>query len=658
MAYTKSQLSQMSTSAQYIADENAKLAQSPKCFIIPPQFYVQLNATFVDLPLIINVQACNVYCNVNTGPGTAAGKFTPIIKGQRMIEWPVGITQAILHVDLAGTGVEGTYFDVTLSDIQPPKMPVPEYSNVTFRVYFSAVRSAGIPLSYQKVWETDFVTSYSDVSLLGCDPVTGNPTLRGMVNQERWQFGGDDVIFMMPNEVCVGQTNGCGADPWRTRTDPVTGTGTVRALRTEWVPNTANGGASLRVIDGHGNDSSTQTRVPVINNTHRSGGQFCTMTTMVYRWGYLECETWQPYTGGTWMTAFWLLPIYNDAGTTLYEIDVGENRVPDWQQSQTDAGFAYHFYNYADRRAYKVLNAALRGIVLPLGNNLYNRWIRYGLLWDVDKIAFYIDGQKVAECPNLISSDFMHVILMQRTFGGTSNASFPGAEILFRKMELWQSADPADKQWLWKNEVLPVSRSGYRWDPATISPLFAISNAGLTCTIFQVNALSGVVQNCMVRTVGNCATNQKKFAAVVAGYDQCIGFHPAGMQMMNGWSGFSSIPHAALLCRAGQIHSAKAASIANGLDICGEGDTLECAIDRANNKIWFRVTPFATGIAGNWNGIATDNPATNSGGVSIAGIFPTAGLVFFGAEMYPGPTSKGQAVNLVAMAPPSGFSAF
>jgi hypothetical protein len=413
MAYTKSQLSQMSTSAQYIADENAKLAQSPKCFIIPPQFYVQLNATFVDLPLIINVQACNVYCNVNTGPGTAAGKFTPIIKGQRMIEWPVGITQAILHVDLAGTGVEGTYFDVTLSDIQPPKMPVPEYSNVTFRVYFSAVRSAGIPLSYQKVWETDFVTSYSDVSLLGCDPVTGNPTLRGMVNQERWQFGGDDVIFMMPNEVCVGQTNGCGADPWRTRTDPVTGTGTVRALRTEWVPNTANGGASLRVIDGHGNDSSTQTRVPVINNTHRSGGQFCTMTTMVYRWGYLECETWQPYTGGTWMTAFWLLPIYNDAGTTLYEIDVGENRVPDWQQSQTDAGFAYHFYNYADRRAYKVLNAALRGIVLPLGNNLYNRWIRYGLLWDVDKIAFYIDGQKVAECPNLISSDFMHVIQRQ-----------------------------------------------------------------------------------------------------------------------------------------------------------------------------------------------------------------------------------------------------
>jgi hypothetical protein len=49
-------------------------------------------------------------------------------------------------------------------------------------------------------------------------------------------------------------------------------------------------------------------------------------------------------------------------------------------------------------------------------------------------------------------------------------------------------------------------------------------------------------------------------------------------------------------------------ALANGTYLC-------CAVDLVNKRMWFRAN------AGNWNGNATYNPATNVGGVDISTVF-------------------------------------
>jgi hypothetical protein len=55
------------------------------------------------------------------------------------------------------------------------------------------------------------------------------------------------------------------------------------------------------------------------------------------------------------------------------------------------------------------------------------------------------------------------------------------------------------------------------------------------------------------------------------------------------------------------------------------GDTLCIALDLDNEKIWVRK-----GAAGLWNGSGTDNPATNTGGKSIAAFATTGSTAIYG----------------------------
>jgi hypothetical protein len=94
-----------------------------------------------------------------------------------------------------------------------------------------------------------------------------------------------------------------------------------------------------------------------------------------------------------------------------------------------------------------------------------------------------------------------------------------------------------------------------------------------------------------------------------------------------------------------------------GLNIGAQtaGNIIGVAVDLTNMKIWFRVQ------LGSWNGSGTDNPATNTGGISIS-------TVFGSAAAYPvqafGPSANGSAstVNFGATTfvngPPSGFLAW
>ena len=73
--------------------------------------------------------------------------------------------------------------------------------------------------------------------------------------------------------------------------------------------------------------------------------------------------------------------------------------------------------------------------------------------------------------------------------------------------------------------------------------------------------------------------------------------------------------------------------IINGSQVAGiqgwqHGDVLSFAVDLDNKKIWFRTN------GGNWNNNASNNPATNTGGIDISGL--AAGPYFaFGQAFAP-----------------------
>jgi len=83
--------------------------------------------------------------------------------------------------------------------------------------------------------------------------------------------------------------------------------------------------------------------------------------------------------------------------------------------------------------------------------------------------------------------------------------------------------------------------------------------------------------------------------------------------------------------------------------------TIGIAVDLDNDQIWFRYTP-----SGNWNGNATANPATNTGGVNIAPLNTTTVAPAVG---FNGTTGTGQVftgnfgASAFSGATPSGFSA-
>jgi hypothetical protein len=80
----------------------------------------------------------------------------------------------------------------------------------------------------------------------------------------------------------------------------------------------------------------------------------------------------------------------------------------------------------------------------------------------------------------------------------------------------------------------------------------------------------------------------------------------------------------------------------------GGGTNVGLAVDLVNSTAWFRVN------GGNWNASGTANPATNTGGINIAALFPfnAVFLVFCS-------NSNGSSVSLglssFVYAPPSGF---
>lgn len=131
-----------------------------------------------------------------------------------------------------------------------------------------------------------------------------------------------------------------------------------------------------------------------------------------------------------------------------------------------------------------------------------------------------------------------------------------------------------------------------------------ISNAGLTAT-----HATGSVGGARSATAKNSGLYYFEMTLTLAEANSGVGLITAAGTYTNiVIDGVSC----AVVYQSGAIWSNNANS-GRSLGALANGNIIGIAVDLDNNKVWFRKSP-----SGNWNGSGTDNPATNTGGVSIS----------------------------------------
>jgi hypothetical protein len=160
--------------------------------------------------------------------------------------------------------------------------------------------------------------------------------------------------------------------------------------------------------------------------------------------------------------------------------------------------------------------------------------------------------------------------------------------------------------------IVPAVTTYTSWNPADKANI-ALSNGNLTSTCTGSSGAIGV-------RAGTGKTSGKYYFEV----------------LMTGWSGTSGGVGICTLAKAfdsGGVTTAASAAVSkaaggtngsiyvNGassgkaLGSRVNGDVIGVAVDLNAKLIWFRAAP-----SGNWNGIATENPATGTGGISIGAL--------------------------------------
>ena len=108
----------------------------------------------------------------------------------------------------------------------------------------------------------------------------------------------------------------------------------------------------------------------------------------------------------------------------------------------------------------------------------------------------------------------------------------------------------------------------------------------------------------------------------------------------------------AVVYQSGAIWSNNA-NTAQTLGALANGDIIGVAVDFTNQKVWFRKTP-----SGNWNGVGANNPATNTGGVSISAFSATTLAPAIGwSNVAGGVVTSNFGASSFSGAVPSGFTA-
>lgn len=659
MARSKTNQTLISQAAAILAAEQAAAAVTTTgIFRIPALGYFVLpGAGTASLDIEIYPQEFTIAAQFIT-----IGK-TGLVAATTQVLFPAGSTKATVTFTKTSAAVDGLQTTPYLNAVNPGGAV--NYQNINIPITISS-RPAFIPTNYAKVFDSNLISTWSDFQLRGVNPTTGNPGWRAMQNKSRWQFEGSDTLFMLPNEICAGQTNGCGANPWKTTVH--TDTVTYRALRTEYLDNAANGGVGLRVIDDNGNDSDTQS-ILSLRGTHRSGIQATSQNLLCLRYGYIEVECWMPYTSNTWPVAFWLLPQRTVDGNTSWELDVAEAKLGSGgfaNSGRDEVLLVNHYNNYAGQLDINALTTR-RGLTTanPGLADLYEGFHKFGMLWTKDYIDYFIDGVFIARNAIKNAMDMGFLNLQHRTWGSVSASGF-SSEILVKNLSVYQSLDVAtDRQFIWINEEAPASRSGYRFDAKRSASFFSFTGGNTTATVtYNIDGDGATIrQTNGLPTYGNCANGQKRYAKI-AGSSQ-DGWGPgltvAGAQLCMSTPWTVKDQSALLLLGDGRVIHNNITVVASGAyPAYGNNDTVEIALDRVNKRLWFKTTPAATGVASNWNNNASADPATNVGGLDISTLFPDTALLFATAFVNNGSATYniGGAASLLVGDLPSGFSYF
>jgi hypothetical protein len=186
------------------------------------------------------------------------------------------------------------------------------------------------------------------------------------------------------------------------------------------------------------------------------------------------------------------------------------------------------------------------------------------------------------------------------------------------------------------------------WNSADKGNRVLLSNGDLTTTFDAGAAGYG-----NVRSVASASSGKKYWelsADVIASPGNTIveGIANATAQLTGGGAYLGNDTNSIGWAGDGVVYIS-AGALAN-IQGWAQGDTLCFAADFDNSTIWFRTN------GGNWNNSGTANPATNTGGISIAGM--AAGPYF---AAWSGTTTNDQhtanfGATSYAQAKPSGFS--
>src|SRR6516164_5442777 len=186
------------------------------------------------------------------------------------------------------------------------------------------------------------------------------------------------------------------------------------------------------------------------------------------------------------------------------------------------------------------------------------------------------------------------------------------------------------------------------WNPADKSANITLSNGNLTATNGASAGDNGV------RSVTSKSTGKYyvefTITGVLSGADTGIGIATGSAPLTIGATstgGFICYPG------TGNIYFNGSFTGVTPGGSTGIGTVWCMAIDLVNSKGWFRIN------GGNWDGSGTDNPATNTGGINIATLFPTnAAYAFFCANANAAGVTANFGTSAFSFTVPSGFSAW
>ncbi|MEB3286390.1 MAG: glycoside hydrolase family 16 protein [Vampirovibrionales bacterium] len=145
-------------------------------------------------------------------------------------------------------------------------------------------------------------------------------------------------------------------------------------------------------------------RKPVTPILHYSGQRFLYSSAMLQtskhfslQYGYLEARAKMPSGKGLW-GGFWLLPS-NPIGKWPPEIDVVEHH----GDKPNKAFFSLHFQDASGQVQHDIHEVEVPEIL--------DEYHTYGLLWQPNRIVWYVDGRPVAQSTEGIPQEPMYVLL-------------------------------------------------------------------------------------------------------------------------------------------------------------------------------------------------------------------------------------------------------